>query len=172
MSEPTRAQKRIWTVGVVLMAMVGACLILAAFAPGCKGPYDAAWRTLDSVQKAKSLTAQQLAAAAETKRKDCIKQHGAKTDGYATCIKAHREALKQWRQNVRPSVNTAVQITATALQIAEKVKAAPKVDWLTLLKPSVCALMRAAKSWGHYFADKGAAVLGALGSFEGLVCNE
>ncbi len=167
-----RTVKQCWTGGLVAGAFVVAAMITATFAPGCKGPYYAAWRTLDGIQKARDLTAQQLAAVSETKRKDCVKQHGAKTEGYATCIKAHREALKQWRKNVRPAVNTAVQITATALQIAEKVKADPKVDWLTLLRPSACALLRAVKSWGHYFADKGATILGALGSFEGVLCHE
>lgn len=163
--------RKIWTVGFTLLAIVVSVMILA-WVPGCKGPYDVAWRTLDGVQKARDLTAQQLAAVAETKRKDCLKQHGAKTEAYATCIEAHREALNQWRKNVRPAINTGVQITATALQIAEKVKADPKVDWLTLLKPSACALLRAVKSWGHYFADKGATILGALGSFEGVICHE
>jgi hypothetical protein len=165
-----RTVKQCYTTGITMLALVVAAMILA-WIPGCKGPYDAAWRTLDGIQKARDLTAQQLAAVSEAKRKDCVKQHGAKTEGYATCIKAHREALKQWRKNVRPSVNTAVQITATALQIAEKVKPDKKVDWLTLLRPSACALLRAVKSWGHYFADKGASILGALGSFEGVICE-
>jgi hypothetical protein len=163
--------KKMNTTFVGLMALVVAAMILA-WVPGCKGPYDAAWRTLDGILKARDLTAQQLASVAETKRKDCVKQHGAKTEGYAACIKAHREALEHWRKNVRPAVNTGVQITATALGIAEKVKADPKIDWMVLIRPSACALLRAVKSWGHYFADKGKAVLGALVSFEGVVCHE
>ena len=73
---------------------------------------------------------------------------------------------------MRPGVNSAVQITATALTIAEKAKADPKLDWIALLKPAVCSLMRVAKAWGHYYADKGAAILGALSSLEGVICAE
>jgi hypothetical protein len=151
--------------------LVAVALISFALQSACKGPYDAAWRTLDSVQKAKALTAQQLGASAEAKHKDCVKQHGSQTAEFASCIKAHREAIKQWRDNVRPAVNSAVNITATAVQIAEKAKSDPKLDWMSLLKPAACSLLRVAKAWGHYYADKGAALLSALRAFEGVICE-
>ena len=168
----TIKERKIWTAGFIMLSGIAACLILAAFGTGCKGPYDGAWRTLDSVQKAKHLTAQQLAQFADAKHKGCVATHGAKSAGYADCIKATREMLRTWQNVVRPAVNSAVNITATAVQIAERAKQDPKLNWLALLKPAICSLLRGAKSWGHYYADKGAAVLGALRAFEGVVCNE
>lgn len=167
-----RSQK-IFTTGLGLLGLVAAALILSGtLMIGCKGPYDAAWRTLDAVQKAQSLTAQQLAQAAEVKRKECIKAHGAKTSGYAKCIDIHRKALKSWQDAARPSINTAVQVTATAVQIAEKVDADKKVDWIQLLAPAVCSLGRALKSFGHLFSDGAKTVLGLLAPLEGVTCNE
>ena len=164
-------RRKVWTTGITMLAMVAAVMILA-WIPGCKGPYDAAWRTLDSIQKAKALTAQQLAQAARLKHADCKKLHGVKNAAFANCIADHRKALKTWQDDARPAINSAVQITATALQIAEQVKAEKKVDWMTLLKPAVCALMRVARAWGHYFPDKGKTVLGALQGLEGVLCGD
>lgn len=164
--------RKIWTTGLTLIAMVAACLIIASFGTGCRGPYDAAWRSLDSIQKAKSLTAQQLAQVAKANHEKCLKANGPKTEDYAHCVKDTRAMLSTWQKTVRPAVNSAVNITATAITIAERAKQDPKLKWITLLKPAVCALMRVAKDWGHYYADKGAAVLGALTAFEGVVCHE
>lgn len=151
--------------------MIRILLILALLlAVGCKGPYDVAWRTLDSVQKARDLTAQQLAAAARAKHQECLTNHKAKTREFAACISKHREALDHWRQIARPATNSAIQVTATALQIAEKSKA-DKLDWIVLLKPAVCALMRVARAWGHYYPDQGKAILGALQALEGVTCD-
>lgn len=150
------------------IAALAATLMLVA----CPKPYDAAWRTMDSVQSAKNLTAKQIAQAADTRHKGCIKTHGAKTPGYADCIKPIQNVLKQWRDNVRPAVNSALNITATAISIAERAKQDPKIQWITLLRPAVCSLLRVAKSWGHYYPDNGKAVLGALGSLEGVICHD
>ncbi len=158
--------KKVSTTAVLL----GALGLMAS--AGCKGPYDAAWRTLDSVQKARDLTAQQLAAAARAKHQECLKAHGAKTAEFASCIKKHRESLDYWRQIARPATNSAIQVTATALQIAEQAgDGEKKLDWITLLKPAACALMRVAKTWGHFYPDEGKAVLGALQSLEGVTCE-
>lgn len=138
---------------------------------GCPNAYTAAWQTLDGIQKAKALTAKQLARVATVKHGDCLKVHGAKTPAYAECMKSTREMLKQWRTNVRPAVNSAVGITATAVNIAERAKKDPKLNWLQLVKPAVCALIRAAKTWGHYYGDKGKTVLAILTGLQGVTCQ-
>ena len=111
--------------------------VMASAMPACKNPFSAAWRTTDAVRAARNLTAQQLAAAAQAKHKECKEKHGAKTSAFAECIAKHREALAQWQKNVRPAVNSAIQVTATALQIAEKAKA--KKNILTEL--SCCRIL-------------------------------
>ena len=145
-----------------------ACLLVLSLS-ACRGPNHAAWTALDTLQNLRDLTAKQLAKAAKTKHDDCLRQHGSKTQGYTDCIKNHRAALRQWRKNVRPAVNSAVAIAATAITIADKAK--KKVgSWLDIAKPIVCALSRAARSWGHYFADKGASILSGLRVVEGVTC--
>jgi hypothetical protein len=155
---------------ITILAMVAAVLILA-WVPGCKGPYDAAWRTLDGVQKARDLTAQQLAAHGTAQHKACLAKHAKGSPEFAVCIKPARDILRQWQTNVRPAVNSAIQITATAVDIAERVKADPKINWLDLVKPAACALLGAARAWGHYYADRAAAVLAALKFAEALACS-
>jgi hypothetical protein len=143
---------------------------LMALSLSCRGPYDAAWRTLDGVQRARDLTAQQLAAAAMEKHLECKKLHGVKNEKFAACIKKHRESLEYWQRVARPAANSAIQVTATALQIAERAKK-DDLKWLPLLRPAVCALMRIARAWGHYYPDSGKAVLGALQTVEGVTCD-
>jgi|GEM_PF-6301820 len=151
---------------MILLIMAG-CLMASA---GCKGPYDAAWRTLDSVQKAQALTAKQLASTVKAKHAACLKAHGTKTPEYATCIKKHRDALRTWRKIVRPVVNDSVAITVAAIQVAERAKD-DNVNWIVLLRPAVCGLARAVKQWAQWFGDQGAAVLGAIKMIEGATCE-
>ena len=143
-----------WMCAILILAFVGAC-----------NPYSVAWRTMDGVLKARDLTAQQLANVARIKHQDCKREHGAKTQGFADCIKTTRDMLSTWQKQARPAINSALQITATSVQIAEQVKAEKKVDWLALLKPAACALFRVAKQWGHYMPDKGQTVLSAIVAF-------
>ncbi|MEE9367170.1 MAG: hypothetical protein V3W44_10815 [Dehalococcoidales bacterium] len=161
--------RRINTMILGLVAWMCAILILAFTAPGCN-PYSAAWRTMDGLIKARNLTAQQLANVARIKHQDCKRQHGVKTAGFAECIHSTRGMLDAWQKQARPAINSALQITATSIQIAEQVKAEKKVDWLKLLKPAACALFRIAKSWGHYLPDKGQSALLAIGPFGELLC--
>jgi hypothetical protein len=156
---------------VAILLILAGCLIAMGMA-GCPKPYDAAWRTVDAVQKTRDLTAQQLASAANAKHTECKKAHGAKTPGFADCVKKHRDALDHWRKIARPATNSAIQVTATSLQIAERVEAnKPKIDWISLLKPAACALFRVARSWGHYWPDKGKTVLNMMSLLEGVTCE-
>ncbi len=150
--------------GMIALFLLSLGLMASA---GCPG---AGWRTLDSVQTAKALTAKQLARAVDAKHKACLATHGSKTAEYAECIKKRREALRTWRTVVRPVVNDSVAITAAALQIAEKAKGKDP-NWIELVKPAVCALSRAVRQWAPWFGDKGAAVLGALNMIEGVTCE-
>jgi hypothetical protein len=146
-------------------------LVFVIGATSCKGPYDAAWRTLDGVIRARDTTAQGLATHAKSERERCLKAHGPKTEAGAACIKPTREALAAWRTIARPAINSALQVTAASLQIAERAKADKPPDWLTLLRPAVCALLRAAKSWGHWYPDKGKAILTALNAAAEVTCE-
>lgn len=154
---------RLLPTAVLLGCAVG--MILSA---GCPSP---AWRTLDGVQRARDLTAQQLAASARAKHQSCLQAHGSKTAGYARCIAPHRKALQHWQTVARPAINSSIQITATALQIAERAKVSEKVDWLKLLTPAICGLVRVARAWGHYYPDQVKSVLAALRAAEGVTCK-
>jgi hypothetical protein len=151
-------------------AGVIALLAIGLMASACS-PYSAAWRTLDGVQQARNLTAQQLARVARVKHADCLKAHTRKTPEFGDCMRAHDQALKHWRTIARPAINSAIQITATSLHIAERLRPDKQPDWLALLKPAACALMRVAKAWGHWYPDKGAAILGALTMVEAVTCE-
>ncbi len=134
-------------------------------------PYSAAWRTLDGVQQARALTAQQLASTGHRKHEACLATHGPNTDGYRVCIEPTAKMTRHWQREARPAIIAAVQITASSLQIAEKVKADKKVRWLELLKPALCALSRVVKLYSHYLPDEGASINGVLGMVEGVACN-
>lgn len=166
----TTNERKITTTGLVLGALIMAVLILA-WIPGCAGPYDAAWRTLDGVQQAQRLTATQLATTGKARNEACLSTHGAGTDGYKTCIEPTREMLRHWQTEARPAIVSAVQITASSLQIAEKVDADKKVKWLELIKPAVCALARVAKLFAGYLPDGGASIKSVATMAEGVTCG-
>lgn len=151
---------------------MGVLVLLALALTGCKaGPYAVAWRTLDGVQRARNLTAQQLAASAAAKHRACVKAHTTKTPAFAACIDKHRMALDYWRQIARPSINAAVQVTATAVQIAERARDDPGIAWTALVKPAVCALSRSLRMFGHLLSDGASAVLRLLPVVEGVTCD-
>lgn len=144
---------------------------LAAGSSGCASPYRAAWGTLDAVQQAQRLTAQTLAHAAKVKHKDCVAQHGAKTPGYAGCIKGHRDALRVWRTRVRPALNAAVELAVGALRVSEAAGRKKPPGILVYIRTAVCALLGAVRDASELFPDKGEAVLSALGGLQGVICG-
>lgn len=152
--------------GVLLTAGV-----LVVTASACHGPYDAAWRTMDGVIRARDMTAQGLASYARDQHRACLDKHGAKTQEYATCIKPAHKALRHWRQDARPSVDSALQVAAAAVQIAERADMDEPPDYIALLRPAVCALLRVSRLWGHYYPDQGKAVLGSLEAAGKVVCQ-
>jgi len=145
-------------------------IILALLASGCV-QNKAAWITLDAVQQARSLTATQLATTAKVKHQACLAEHGKATDGYRVCIEPTRAMLRHWQNEARPAIIAAVQITASSLQIAEKVKADKRVKWIELLKPAICALARVVSLYKHYLPDGGASIAGVLGLVKGVSCE-
>ena len=165
---PDEMDKRRNTFIVAMIAIAGAIAILL-YVGGCN-PYSAAWRTMDGVIKARDLTAQQLAGVAKAKNLECVAAHGTKTPAYATCIKPTRDILEHWQKQARPAINSALQITAASVQIAERVKSDEKIDWLAILKPAACALFAVVKSWGHYLPDKGKTALLVILPFGELLC--
>lgn len=144
-------------------------LLLFLLTAGCN-PNAAAWRTLDGVQRARAMTAQQLAMAGTARHKDCVDKHGTGTDGYKVCIEPTAKMLRHWQRDARPAIIAAVQVTASSLQIAEHV-GGKDVGWIKLLSPGLCALSRVVKLYKHYLPDGGASIAGVVGMVEGVTCN-
>ncbi len=159
------APKRAPVLPVLLLLLAGGLMWSAC------NPYSIAWRTLDGVQQARALTAQQLASTGHRRHEVCLATHGPNTDGYRVCIEPTAKMLRHWQREARPAIIAAVQITASSLQIAERVKADKKVKWLELLKPALCALSRVVKLYSHYLPDEGASIVGVLGMVEGVTCG-
>lgn len=130
---------------------VAAILAIALFC-GCSPKYTEAWRALDSMQNARDLTAQQIAAVAKTKHEDCTRQHGVQTPEYNACIADMQKMLSAWQKVARPAINTSVQGTATALQIATAAKK-KDLNWMGILRPAGCAIVRILRAWGHLLPD-------------------
>ncbi len=153
----------------VVKGSVVALLLAFLLTAGCN-PYSAAWRTLDGVQRARAMTAQQLAMAGTARHKDCVDEHGSGTDGYRVCIEPTAKMLRHWQHEARPAIIAAVQVTASSLQIAERV-GGKDMSWIKLLTPGLCALARVVKLYSHYLPDKGVSINGVLGMVEGVTCG-
>ena len=160
--------------GIVGLLLVG----LLVGGAGCAlGPYDIAVRTVRTVQQARDLTGAQLAAAMRSKRADCVEKHGAKTKGYADCVRGVLEAQDKWAKIARPVVDTSCQAAVTALRttaFVEKCKADKDCNKriLTFVALGYCAISRGLRFFGHFFSDKGSAVLNTMSAFEGVACGQ
>lgn len=130
-------------------------------------PYAAAWRTMDATMTARDATASSLAAWAKAEQVTCQAKPVA---DQRACLDRPAEVLAEWRTKARPAINSALQLTAGAVRLAEMGKD-KTTDWMAMLKPAVCALSRAARAWGHYYPDAGKAVLGYLAAVEGVTCE-
>ena len=62
-------------------------------------------------------------------------------------------------------------MSAAAIQIAERADADEPPDWLALVRPAVCALLRVVTEWGHLLPDKAKPILGYLAPLGGVVCG-
>lgn len=177
MTERTRAEKRIWTTFFFLMALVGAAMLMAAFGLGCKmTTHDVGVQMVRAEQQARDLTGSQLGAAMRMGHLSCKTKHGAKTPAFAACVKPYLDAQGSWRKYIRPVMDTTAQAGLTVLKtkaIVDKCKAEKNCDKviLAILKPGACAILRGLRVWGHLLADRGAALLSALGMFEGVACD-
>ena len=134
---------------------------------GCS-PYSAAWRTMDGVITARDQTAVGLATWGRAELARCTKLPQAE---HAKCLEPASQALTHWRDDARPAINTALNVAAASIQIAEKA-GNKKLDWLALVKPGACALLRVVKLWGHKLPAGGASVYAALGTISEVYCAE
>lgn len=143
-------------------------IMIALLSISCRGPYDAAWRTMDGVILARDSTAASLAAWGRAELVRCKARPEAER---AACLKPASDALAAWRSTARPAINSALHVAAASVEIAERAKGPAKIDWMALLRPAICALLRTTKAWGHYYPDAGKSVLAYLGAFEGVICE-
>lgn len=168
---PSSKALRTGIVGLLLagLLMGGAGCVL--------GPYDIAVRSVRTMQEARDLTGAQLGAAIRSQRAQCIEQHGSKTQGYADCMRSIFAGQDKWKKIARPVVDTTCQVATTALKttaFVEKCKKEKNCDKkvLALLALGYCAISRGLRFFGHFFSDKGSAVLNTLGAFEGVTCGK
>jgi hypothetical protein len=88
--------------------------------------------------------------ASEAERKACLavctQRFGAATQPYRDCLGQYPGALDRWIKVVRPTVNSALTLTVTALQLAERSRD-KTLPWLEYLKPALCAVCTTATQW-------------------------
>lgn len=141
--------------------------LLALLLCACS-PYSAAWRTMDGVITARDQTAQGLADWGKVELARCTKLHDAERP---KCLGPASQALTHWRDEARPAINSALNVVAASIQIAEKA-GNKKLDWLALVKPGACALLRVVKLWGHKLPAGGASIYAALAAFQEVACAD
>lgn len=158
-----------------VLLLLAATLMLSA---GCKmSTHDVAVQMVRAQQQARAVTGAQLGASMRLGHLACKSKHGARTPEFAACVKPYLAAQNSWRKYIRPSADTTAQAGLTVLRtkaIVDKCKREKNCDKvvLAILKPGACAIMRGLRAWGHLLSDKGAAVLSALGMFEGVTCGD
>lgn len=124
-----------------LLGVIVLFALLLYFLASCN-PLAAGWQSAALLHDTAALAETSLSSAAKQKHQECQK-----TQDYQGCIAPYRSALKHWIDYGRPGVNSALIATVASLQIAERSKG--KVDYLSLLKPGVCALAACLAQWGN-----------------------
>jgi hypothetical protein len=144
-------EKKTWTAGLSMLAVIMAAILLGIFWQGCE-PYKAAWASLRSVQVAAQGVDVGIATAHKVKRGKCNEAFKPGTPAAIKCLvesKQH-EALKQWQVYAKPAVKSAIVLTAASLEIAQK-SGDKGYKWRDSLLPAVCALSRTISEFGHLF---------------------
>lgn len=165
----TAINKGIWP-----KAPIGAALLaglLLAGSAGCKGPYHAAWTTLDGLIEARNETTKGFKASLSKRRAECKTKHQVKTQEYGECIGDYLKGSKAWASIAMPALDSGFLLIKTSLQIAEKAEREKKVDWIGMLKPMACTAWQVLKLWGHLLPDKGQTFLLAIEPLGKGVCD-
>jgi hypothetical protein len=148
-------------------AAVMAIALLALPACGSLAP---GYRTVLIVRDAGNMTGKTLAGACKIKRAECKAKYTLMTHAGKACTKSCREALTQWTRHVRPALNNALSATFAGLEIAWAA-GKDKSDWMAMLRPAVCALLKASRQWWPIAGPRLQIVLAPLKGLEGLVCS-
>ena len=162
-------REKINTSAIVLFSMVAAVYILACL--GCANPYRVAWLTTSATVSARNATDDGIAETFGMVVKKCESEHGAKTVAFKACVQGDKiyPVIVVWRTIARPTVNSAIQATITALTLAEKSKT-QNLNWISYLLPAVCAVSKIVKEYSLLFPEKAKIVLKYLAMAEGFTC--
>ncbi len=144
-------------------------LALAVLAASACNPYEAGWRTLDGVQKARHLVGDEIGRAAKAKLDACIKQHGAGTPASVKCAAPAAKMVRSWHL-ARSVVVASEHATATGLTIAAQVKA-KGYKWLDSLRPALCGVVRIVELFRAEMGQTAGQVVGMLAGLAAGVCQ-
>ncbi len=161
---------RIGVFGTGAATAILVCLFLSGSSAGCGG-LAAGYRTLVIVKKAGDETGKALAGTCKDKRLKCFKAHEKDIAKLRECLRPCKDALTHWTKHARPAINSALTATFAGLETAYA-KKDKKADWLTLIKPAACALIKISKQWQPLMGDKIKKIVSAIIALEGMVCND
>lgn len=82
----------------------------------------------------------------------CRKGREAELAQYTLCVKPNYDANEAWIKYGRTTINSALTITVTSIQLAEATKD-KKLPWLEYLQPGICALLAVLQQWKDVLPD-------------------
>lgn len=83
---------------------------------------------------------------------NCRKGHEPELSKYTACVKPNYEANEAWIKYARPSINSALTITVTSIQLAEATKD-KQLPWMQYLQPAMCTLLEVLQQWQALLPD-------------------
>lgn len=115
-----------------VLLLIYTLLGCSSLAPG----YKAVTATIQTGNKTGTL----LAAGCRYRKEQCIKKHKDDRVALKECLAPCMRALEIWTKYTRPAVNSAAAVTFAALETARLKN--ESVDWIHLIKPGACALVK------------------------------
>jgi hypothetical protein len=117
-----------------------AFVLLLAFALfGCSN-LAPGYRAVTATIQTGNQTGKLLAAGCRYRKEQCVNKHKDDRGKLKECLDPCLRALEIWTKYTRPAVNSAAAVTFAALETARLKK--ESVDWIHLIKPGACALIR------------------------------
>jgi hypothetical protein len=154
---------------------------LTAFLAGCPSALQVGYRAMYIVRNAGDQASETLGKLAKEAHTKCLKDAtvagvaGPTVDvkKYGACIKKYQEAVKVWIDVVKPALNSALSATWGSLETARKVKDSGTKDWIALLKPGFCALLKALEAWekSDVMPKKGKEIIARLKGIKVFLCH-
>ena len=148
----------------IIILVLLAALFLAFGA--CKGNLKHGYRSVILAGNTRDAVSKAMVEVCSKKHQECLKD---KTT-YKVCISKCKAALVIWTKDILPGINASLKVTVGVLEAAYQ-KKEKDANWIRVLKPAICGIMKAFNEFKHLLGEKLKKLEAGFKFAEKVVCN-